>query len=74
MFGSGRSDLELIYVVNGADWKPLYDLRLTEEASQPALGIELSGRNISDKRRGLGNRIPIALHCPTCFDKHITRA
>jgi uncharacterized protein (TIGR02231 family) len=35
----GSLELELSYVVSGAGWKPLYDLRLLEEAGQAALEI-----------------------------------
>jgi uncharacterized protein (TIGR02231 family) len=36
---AGSLALELIYVVTGAGWKPLYDLRLLEEEAQPALEV-----------------------------------
>lgn len=36
---AGELTLELSYVVSGAGWKPLYDLRLGEEADKPALEV-----------------------------------
>ena len=36
---AGELELELSYVVSGAGWKPLYDLRLGEEAGRPALEV-----------------------------------
>lgn len=69
---AGDLTLELIYVVNGADWKPLYDLRLTEEASLPALELnylaeisQISGEDwetvsllLSTARPALTNTLP----------------
>jgi uncharacterized protein (TIGR02231 family) len=35
----GELTIELTYVVSGAGWKPLYDLRLLEEGEQPVLEV-----------------------------------
>jgi len=36
---AGELTVELSYVVNGAGWQPLYDLRLSEEADKPVLEV-----------------------------------
>ncbi len=36
---AGELTIELSYVVNGAGWQPLYDLRLSEEAEKPVLEV-----------------------------------
>jgi uncharacterized protein (TIGR02231 family) len=40
----GELQVELVYVVRGASWKPLYDLRLLEENGKPLIEISYLGQ------------------------------
>ena len=61
----GELELELSYVVSGAGWKPLYDLRLLEEQAAPALEIgylaqvtQQSGEDWTEVRLSLSTARP----------------
>lgn len=61
----GELIIDLSYVVNGAMWRPLYDLRLSEEAEEPLLEIgylaevaQQSGEDWQDVRLTLSTARP----------------
>ena len=64
---SGDLTVEISYMVSGAGWEPLYDIRLLEKDGISSFGDRLSGSGDPEHWRELGSGPITLLHCPSSF-------